>query len=1101
MRGQADPATAVIIATLISALIINVVTPALIDSVFDCKDKIVDWFTGGLNVAGDFHDLLILTGISLNQGNRLIDSAESLEEQIYQSALYSGFANFTFEINKVKPSELLSRLRPEQLDTYVYEFGWGVMITDYKCNFDNRCIIVCTLNDCSNHGISIGVRPPQSLIFDLVREKTLASLTKYELFMDTVEAVTEDIKKKQVEVRESYQKFDGEAARLSDEFGLGTYSRVIQEYNSLRIGYCSTCSPFGNPNGKLSVVRVTLANISIEMNKLSNGDPPYSTSSPYWLFNRYNSLVSAERDMASVERILGGTDDILKEHNKNAEELLESVRSRTLDSISKVTDNRDYYESAYLRCESGSNVWSEKISDARCMVDTIITPIKSGSIDIYSINNDLAFTKNMIQIAASGYDEEFEFLGEQVRGEDFGVFLSPGVVDEIWSEFDEIETATKSIPTQNFPDSLDSLIRVREKIVTLREDIYIKTNTAHKKFVNEHWEEINLVVPKLEARIMWLKDKGIKTETTSNEERGFILENSKYLADDFTAHRAFGHMNRLRVELQQMIDSVNTKVVALKPLIAEHLEVDWFIIPPEAELNKQTELTMSVSIDNPFPDDEYEKHLVVVTPVKELVEDITVGKTGYQNQFKFISVPITGTESVIAHAQTFPVNLLKVTRMITYQSPFESDLIVDPGFLPYDWDCKGYECELRGKKIIFKGLSGSGTIYLELLKDDPVEVKLGERQGNRQIIVVSNNVKIPYNATINLILNETQSTLVDQSTGFGVPLSVSSGTGMVSFDLELGPMGGERSVIWLVLTSGIEPQIPSTSSLPPKEQNQGVTATYDILEVDRMIAEARRNYQLVKLAKGEKPELVLVNDRWLESLIESAQNKFRYRTPDAGQVAQQALYETRNATKQIVDKLVGEVEYRFSKIKGSELQFDGMKPTLPESTISAVDQAYGSLDFNLQLDQNTTALESRILELKSYQNSGDSEKTVILALEILDELEKGTYLKSQYTDEIKDGVQGVIASGESKTGRSLNQAADYYQQGKYGDAYYSAKNELQKQPFIFPWWAGAVALLGIMVVTLYSFREKLKDARSGVHKKIEHYKKKVEDEEMGKYNF
>ncbi len=1021
----------------------------------------------------------------------VVSNSEELQMEIHNMTIYSGMNKFPNKLAGKSPLELVVLLEAEYLDLSQYRESWNLAIADIRCMLELDCHSICLNDDCTEFeyirqgSVRLPSIRPDQTIQDYLQE----TQDKLDLFMKAYQDAQKAVELKKNEVLEE----QGDLKESLDEARL----HITSNYNSTREilieldkRYCSASYPIPSPEEKFYKAEATNSAFSDVINEVEAG-PRYTNQYRGWLFNRIQRLTNASLSLSSRNELMSSQIiPSVKNHEELSECILKDVGEEVNDALNLAGADRSFYEGEKVFCESRLTIPRTIDSEAEtswCLVEYVIKPIKGEVLNLTILERKLELVSNLLKIALDPVDEETELFGEKLHGEDLENYLSSDDVQKQADKLEEQKAIFKNLPNLPVKEYSSAAHKIDDELDNIRYNLKILDNDAHKNKVNSIWSDASQEISRVDGRIAWLQERGVNSTVDTVPEQDYLVQNSRFRIDEISSFRAFGHMNKLRHELGELVQNLQQKRAGLNSLIASKLEPKIEFGPVQARLNQQAEITIYVEVENPFPDEEFPAKLKIATPLLSKTLDAKVGLKGYSTKLKERAIPITGSEVSQARAFNYPSNILILSKTISFTSPFKSDLEVPVGMMPYDFDCGYFECDYQKKSIIVYGLEGQGQVDLIAYKEDPLDVKFGARVGNDQILSVANKLPFEVNASVTIFTNDTNPSLIDKAYNSPVEYSYEPSTNTLTFSTVIPA----NSIKWIQITSSQTHTIPATSLLSPSPVTERPESNYTFDEVKALILQARENYHLAKFAANEHPKLVLVNLEFLESLISSAQSKLNHRSDDAYNSSVLALNETKNSTRSIAGVMYEGVMMAYNHIKQTEADFEKLKPdyTQPDSILLYANNS-----------QNTTQLDLDVKELQDYYNQGDVENTILFGSQVLKSMGSMDLSKTVHYEQVEKLTGETISSAGQKDSQNLEQANNEMADGNIGNSYVKSRNSLLETPFGIPWWLPSGAVVALISVTIYVFRDRVSEVRQDFSSKIKEYEKKAEEDEMEKYN-
>lgn len=985
--------------------------------------------------------------------NATVADAEQVQQALYNATVQSGMDRFPSHLAGIPAAQLRARLSPETLDLSEYSEAWNIAVMDLHCMLEPDCVSVCADGVGCAEFLSVNrgaarlpsQRPDRAIKSYLkqTREKLELFTQAYQDSLKVIEDQREEFLKQQSSLENRLEKAN---SQITSDYGQ-TRSILIE----LDQHYCLRTYPLPEPVTGLNRARATHQQFADLLPELE-GNPRYQSPSPGWLYNRVQRLTNASLSLILRNEILDR--DVMPSidnHVSLSECILNQVEQEAGEAVDLSGADRPLLLARKSFCESKLSVPStidSQASTAQCLVEYVIKPVKGEAFDLLRIERELELAESLFMVAIAPLDTKIDVNGETLRGEDITSYLSSHDLEELSSSLKAQRAALARLPYLSAKDAASAALKLEEALDRILFNLNVLTNEAHKKRVNSLWSELSLEISKTDARLAWLSDRGISTEVSTQSERDYLSGNSRFMAEEVTAFRAFGHMNRLRHDLSGLMGGLSAKRAVLKPLIASRLQPRVESGPVQARLNQQVRAEFNVYVENPFPDEEFETRLQIIHPLFSRAIDARVGKTGFSAKFEQAVTPITGSESSSARASNYPSNILYIHKALSFSAPVPADLELPVGVVPYDIDCGSLLCEYEDKAVVIEGLEGSGTAIVSIHAENPLKVELGARCGDDQILSVTSTLPFPVDASITLTTESTDLSVYDVVSGSPIGFSRNPARNLVTFTKNLPA----RSVTWVKLTSSGENSLLSPTALlfPTVKPRASSNHTYG--EAMDVLLEARENYHLAKFASTEHPSLVLVNLNFLESLLASAQGKLSKESLDAYDSAGIALEHTSNATEGIATVLYDEVV----RIK----------------------QAY----------QNSTLLDAEVSRLAEYRRRHDTENTILLGSQVL---------KSLAGLEVSPDTLGDNSSSQSLSSSGTEPDS---QAGTSGVSYSSSRSALLEPSSPIPWWLPAGAVLGLTGLTVFVLKDKIPRVQQALGEKLDEYEKKAEEDEMAKYN-
>jgi hypothetical protein len=1014
-----------------------------------------------------------------------VSDAKKLQQEIYNMTLYSGMDKFPNQLAGKFPSELLIFLEPETPDLHSYKESWNLAIADMGCMLELDCQSVCLNENCvefesvKRGSARLPSKKPDEPMKDYLRE----TQEKLDIFIEAYEDALKVIDNQKKEFLKQQNNFEKNLNEVRPHITL-QYESTKEILLELDENYCSKTLSIPSPEEEFYKSESINNQFKDVITEIETG-PRFTNKYINFLFNRIQRLTNASLSLTlRNEKLESQVIPSIENHLKLSDCILGDVEKQVNEALNLAGSDSSLYKIEASVCRSKLTVprtLDSEVETSQCLVDYVLKPISGEIVELSRLEEKLELTHNLLKVALDPLEEKTKIIGEEHSGENLEYYLANFKLQDLSNQLNQLNSQFQNLQNLPVKDYYKTAHKIEDELNDIGLNLKLLDDDAHKRKVNFLWNEVELEISKINERIAWLEEKGTISSINTQSEQDYTNQNSKFKLDEISSFRAFGHMNRLRQELDQLLQELQQKKSKLNPPITSKLEPQIEFKPIQVKLNQPAEITANIYIENPFPDEEFSKKLNLKAPISKAL-DVVIGKKGYTSQIKQTIIPITGKETTQAIISNYPSNTLIISKKITFTSIVKSDLEVPLGVIPYDFDCGNYNCRYSKKSLIISNLEGSDRITLTAHKENPIKVELGKKIGNDQIISITNKVPLEATASITIFTDDPNPILIDKYSNTQLQYSYNSFTNTLTFSTNLP----QNSIKWIQITSVQSSSLPQTisSSAHPLIEKPTANHTYD--EIYNMIILARENYHLTKFASKEHPKLILVNLDFLQSLLTSAQSKLSHQSQDAYNSALLAFNETQNSTNSASLTLYKEIMNKYNYIKQTEAKFSSLKPDQPQSD---------TILLHPELSQNTTQLDLDVQKLQDYHNQGDTENTILFGSRLLKSIDQ-TYLpRTTHYNQIEELVDEKISNAEDS--QELEEARS---SEKLGNSYVKSKNALLNLPFEIPWWLPLSGLLSIIALTLYVFKDNVAEVKHNFEKKIENYEKDLEEQEMAKYN-
>lgn len=1089
MRGIAITA---LIGKAIVELVVFVILYFGVGVLTQCPLENYDIYATYSNFLNKTFSAIDSTSTILNHMDDAIESAHSLEREIYQQAEFAGLNKIPMTVGSGKDertlSEVFAQLTPSSynpLDNYRQEWNDGI---------DS---LVCSVLPGCTRDFQPASKPP----YELVEQEVDRSVEKYNLFITSVKAVENEINKKVGEdgALGLKVKFENRHERLGAEFSDYDMAReTLEKYQYSP--YCSAGLPqHGAPTEWLMESISTVNSIVILQLQdnlagvKSQLEMFYPQANKDWLYNRYQQSKLANDLVSRAWNKLDDVENLLNGYNK----VIECLKKGEVEQLISL-NGQEYIK----ECELQDSQGLLKEADIIECYDEKIVALKGEICPTNHTQTIIDETADMVEIINGSPTDVYDFREEDVWGEDLSSRVD---ISSLNAEY-QISTARQELSgalQEKGKDCLDVLDKIEKDMRELRSEIYDLLDDNLSLRVNSGWKNLNKNTVKIQEISLWLSAREINSTVDITGESQYLSSNSKYFEDGETSgRRAFGRLNHMLNKLQKMNAELEEKLSKIGGEVADYLQPELVFIGDEKDGEIKTTLDGLVNLKLYLEFEEHpiseglSKKIYINHPLykgEKQVEILSSGKSNIvgqtQDYIRVKAQPIQGT--LTQGFTTAKWNYAVLRKEFNITAYAKATLMVPLEFKPDELSISGYEISKSGDQLLIENIKEENNILLDLVSYNPISLGPSTCQAGECTVQVTNNLNLP--VSIELMIRGVNASSVTFY-GDGEELTTEVTPIGIRFRVDLPVYGG------IIKYSGNEPDLSSSGStssawdsLPEDPDN------FNFTQLNSKLAEANYFYQELHKAKDQQPKLVYVDLTWLLNSLKNAEKKIK--DPDSSNATEivETTYSTisnelHRVAQVLYSKVMDEYELRKDSVNLKAASEVSVSPEVKEY----VDNRYAAPPSYVEYGDNSTWMDPLVSEIQSAMQESNDAEVIEKSLIILDQLQHNPSPTAERYSRLENLANSSLEDAK-KNGLNTDAAEKNLQDGKYADSYYNSKNS--ERQFSLPWWLGPLAIVGIIIATGFAFRDRIYEFKEDFDRKLKDYEKKAEDEEMKKYNF